>query len=412
MKLFNFKSEAPSPKEPLEDFEVNPMRREPKDEAEAKAVKEALDTLTREGLDYAPDKNMLLVEDYGIEMNELADESVKEGQVGELMEKYGRSELELLSLMKKCEEYLKTDETEAEAVPPYSAKEVEDLSIDDVQDLAIFYRKYLASKSVDGLEFSNEERTRVSETDLKDLSVWRNELQALNFKLAELNAGRIVKPSGQEDEAYLKTTNGLSRVDSLKIKINARQGKVDRLEDKIMTPVEKIDESRLSTDNVRPEIVKDVWKDVPEYSVEELRVMETAVKYLKNRRLPAPAFADGEKLNQAQILESAQEFAEHEAWPKAYFSVQEFKGQRQLVNSQKFYDEEQKTNKQIRYVQFSNENAGQYYYDIDASKFFIDKRNPSFAVAPISVLVTTENPKKFLEKKEAKSEKLETKQAG
>ena len=168
---------------------------------------------------------------------------------------------------------------------------------------------------------------------------------------------------------------------------------ISLLEDRITNP------ARAKVSIAKPE---DSWKDVPEFSEEELRVMEASVAWLKNQRSPRPSFAKGGELNEAQILESAQEYAAYKGWPKASFRAQEFKGRRQLLNIMRFHDREANANKQVRYVQFSNDlPEGEYYFDVNTDAFFVDKKNPNFAVAPLNLMVSTENPEKFLQKKEA-----------
>ncbi|MCX6797613.1 MAG: hypothetical protein NTX66_00085 [Candidatus Falkowbacteria bacterium] len=337
--------------------------------------------------------------------SEIADTNEPAEEIGELMEKYGREEWELVNLMEQCETYLNKSGKGAQPLK----------NMDEVRNLAIFYREYLAAKSADGLPFSEAERKNVPEDKLKDLISLHEKLGDLNFELAELNKNKPLEseetPKNFESNSNIiystaekNNSNDVSsyflNLKELQKQKTLVQRKIDQIEEAVMSPTRPNKEKMLSG---KP---NDQWAGVPEFSAEELRVMEDSAKWLKNRRSPQPTFANGEKLNEAQVLESAQEYAGHEAWPKAMFSVQEFKGRRQLVYMERL------GNKQIRYVHFSNDlPAGQYYFEVNAAAFFVDKKNPNFAVAPISLMVSTENPQRFLEKKEGGKRKAELREA-
>lgn len=325
----------------------------------------------------------------------IADDS-RGGEIGELMEKYEREEWELRDLMKQCEDYLKT----GKGVQPLK-------NMAEVRNLAIFYREYLSAKSSDGLPFTEQERANTSEQDLKSLVEMKEKLGELDFEIAVANERANLNREPIDRNIVYSTDKGLDPkfnsqhkgfVNSAKERRSDLSKKIAILEDKIFNPAKtKIEVAK----------VEDKWKDVPEFSEEELRVMEDSVAWLKNKKLPRPSFTKGGELSEAQILESAQEYAVYKAWPKAIFHAQEFKGRRQLINIMRFHDREADANKQVRYVQFSNDlPEGEYYFEINADAFFVDKKNPNFAVAPLNLMVSTENPEKFLQKKETDDAQL------
>jgi len=324
---------------------------------------------------------------------EVIDSSLPDGEIGELMEKYEREEWELRDLMKQCEDHLKTGK---------GAQPLKDRN--EVRNLAVFYREYLAAKSDDGLPFNEEERKRASADDLKNLAAWKEELGILEFDLAAVEDEERNLETGKKEMGniiYSTKESGQEagkQSDFLRKRRQELQRKISTVEEKIINPGKPV-----APKAAKPE---DAWKDVPEYSAEELRVMEESVKWLKNRRLAQPGFATGEKLSEAQILESAQEYAAYQGWPKASFRAKEFKGRRQLINILRFHDKNADADKQIRYVQFSQDlPEGEYYFDANAEAFFVDRKNPNLAVAPLNLMVSTEKPDKFLEKKESNREK-------
>ncbi|MFA5163642.1 MAG: hypothetical protein WC441_03920 [Patescibacteria group bacterium] len=319
--------------------------------------------------------------------NETVADNSRGGEIGELMEKYEREEWELRDLMKQCEDYLKT----GKGAQPLK-------NIDEVRNLAIFYREYLAAKSDDGLPFTEQERANASEEDLKSLIEMKERLGELDFEIAAANEKAGLDRGPIDGSIVYSTNKGLDSqrngfISNIQEKRLDLSKSISLLEDKITNP------ARAKVSIAKSE---DSWKDVPEFSEEELKVMEASVAWLKNQRLPRPSFAKGGELNEAQILESAQEYAAYKGWPKANFRSQEFKGRRQLLNIMRFHDREANANKQVRYVQFSNDlPEGEYYFDVNPDAFFVDKKNPNFAVAPLNLMVSTENPEKFLQKKEA-----------
>lgn len=353
-------------------------------EASPRNSKEGWDVVDRENNYNEPG-----FEDPYISPEAVADNS-KGGEIGELMEKYGREEWELRDLMKQCEDYLKIGK---------GAQPLKDIV--EVRNLAMFYREYLAATSDDGLSFSEQERANASGVELSSLIEMKEKLGELDFEIAAANERANLNSEPVDKNIVYSTEKKLdpkfeSRqknfISSTQDKRSDLARQIAALEDKITSPV------RVKTSANKPE---DNWKDVPEFSEEELRVMEDSVAWLKNRKLPRPIFSKGGELSEAQILESAQEYAAYKAWPRASFRSQEFKGRRQLMHIMRFHDREADVNKQIRYVQFSNDlPEGEYYFDVNADAFFVDRKNPSFAVAPLNLMISTENPEKFLQKKE------------
>lgn len=337
------------------------------------------------------------------EGKQFAQESESGGDLAELMDKYGREEWELVDLAKQCEDFLNYEKAPRPLKDPAQ-----------MQELAIFYREYLAAKSSDGLPFSEAERTPASpkyreflsaasadglpfsEAERKyipaqyldELATWRVEENKLCFRLAEINNGA----ASEAKDPLLKPITGLSEYDSIRTKLGIRQKKINQREEAMISLV-----SKSGGGASKPEFQKlsDEWENVPEYSSEDLRIMETSLAWLKNRRLPRPIFSNGENLSEAQILESAQEGAEYKGLLKGYFSVAEEGGRRVLVNRQTFLDEEKKVNKQIKYSHASHYlPAGEYYFEIDSESFSIGKNNPNLAMAKAPFMLRAESPRK------------------
>lgn len=312
-------------------------------------------------------------------------ENMSGADLGELMEKYGLEEWELIDLAKKCELYLK------QAKGPMPREDY-----NEVRDLAVFYREYLAAKSEDGLPLSEEERGLASAEQLAAWKEAKDRIASLIFSLAELNENSQGQPQVDSNIVYSTNTKLSNDLLQKKEELLDLQYKLSDLEN-LLTKPKKVDNEKNKID---------VWESVPEYSDEELRVLEEAVAYLRNKRAPKPKFATGEELAEEQIIESAREYAQYKMWPKAFFKSQNFKGRRQLVYTERFYDSKAKTNRTIRFIYDSNDlPAGMYHFEPKVEAFFVNSKDKNFAVAPIDTMVNADKPKKSANKEVASHKK-------
>lgn len=378
-------------------------------------------------------------------------------EIGELMEKFGLEEWELEDLMKKCEDYLKfgksdkfrVDKSQAgqplksgkfsadkfKSYPPLKDKK-------ETKKLALFYREYLAAKNEDGLPFNEEERKRVSESKLEELSLLHQELRHLNFGIAEINEKEKIDEVNKDNRgdrnlqlAYSSNPKVvleskdqyLGRIKKVREKIYAIERIIEGEEEgskKINKKKERsIEDKERNIADIEKEqkilkknIEKEEWRAAPDFSPEELKFLKRSVDWLRNPKNPYPTFDGGkkengkkEKLTLPQILESAQEYADYKKWPRGRFWEQDFKGRRQLTSMEKFYDKDKKVLKRIKYV-YSSDNLpeGEYYFEINPDRSFINKNDPNFMVAPIRLMISRDNPKEFFkEYEENKNKKRE-----
>ncbi|MCX6795848.1 MAG: hypothetical protein NT165_03960 [Candidatus Falkowbacteria bacterium] len=296
--------------------------------------------------------------------NEEAAEMLPGAEVGELMEKYGLEEFELKDLLKNCEAYLNNQK---KSMPLSDKKEVE--------KLALFYREYLAAKNEYGLPFSEEELAKVSPEKQEELANLYSERESAVLEIAaanQLEADGVAKENSGVVYSTIEQNNLGNKKPQLIFDLGRLNKKISSLEKNILNKEPKNQEKK--------EV--DPWKEVPEYSAEELALQESCLNYSRNRKNPHPEFADGKALNDEQITEMLKEIL-----PKSRFSEEIHQGRRQLV----FMDN--LGSKRIKYV-FSSEKlpSGEYHFEADPSRFFISKNNPNFAIAPIRMVIPAEKP--------------------
>jgi len=312
--------------------------------------------------------------------NDVVNNSQPEGEIGALLEKYGLEEWELVEWMKKCEDY----ENGKKAGAPFK-----DMS--KVRELAGVYRDYLAAKNEHGLPFSNEELKNVPIFKLEELSDLYKEQVYYTMKIAELN-GADDKPA---ETGVVYSTGEKKSGPGVRARyvgeLKEARGKIVEIEGKILNQKPKTPENK----------DKNAWKEVPEYSPEELALHLKCLEYFRNRKNTPPTFADGKPLTEAQILDVVQEVAADEKWPNGRFFEETFKGRRQLS-----YVEKSGQNR-VKYVFLSqNLPAGKYFFEANPDQFFVSRNNPNSAIAPIRLMVSGANPKKFMAEKEDNKQKL------
>ncbi|MFZ4648715.1 MAG: hypothetical protein ACOYMB_03750 [Patescibacteria group bacterium] len=301
--------------------------------------------------------------------NDVVDDSQVGGEIGELMEKYGLEEWELTDLMKKCEAFLNGKEKSS---PLKNESEVE--------ELAVFYRDYLAAKNENGFPFSAEELEKVSGEKREELANLYFEKSNLVFKLAETSNFNSEKIS---NDNFVNTNPD--------IKYSTKDETLaPNLRPQMIFDLRNINKSIAAIENLmvnrNPKIEKtaekDLWKEVPEYSQEELALREDCLSYLRDRINKKPTFADGKALDHKQIMEIAKEAAIAEGWQKAGFFEETYKGHRQLSHI------DRSGGKRVKYTFISNNlPVGDYYFEVDPNKFFISKNDQNSAVAPIRLMI-------------------------
>jgi hypothetical protein len=241
---------------------------------------------------------------------------------------------------------------------------------------------------------------KISPQETSELSELYKERSELTLSIAELNSQNEpeeISATAKPDIVY--STNKIAAGRKGAGKSIYRQS----LED-VRTEIAKIEGKMLNQNpKNKKDKEKDSWKEVPEYSPEELALRQNCLAYYKDRKNPRPTFSDGKALDEAQILEVVQEAARDEKWPNGNFFEENYKGRRQLSYIEKF------GNKRIKYTHLSeNLPAGKYFFESDPASFFISKNNANSAIAPVRLMVSGENPKQFLAEKEAKRQKRQT----
>lgn len=312
--------------------------------------------------------------------NDVVDNSQPEGEIGALMEKYGlENEFELKDLTKKCE-----DSLNRKVVAPLSNPE-------EVRELALFYREYLTTKNEYSLPFSEDELKKVSVQKLEELVGLYKEQGELALKIAWLN-----NPGNKAIDSKIIYSTGEKISD-----LGSKSQYTNKLKE-VLTRKTAIEAVMLNQNPKKPENKdKNVWKEVPQYSPEELALRQTCLEYFRNRQNSRPTFVDGKALSEAQILEVVQEAAVDEKWPNGRFFEETFKGRRQLS-----YVEKSGQNR-VKYVFLShNLPAGKYFFEANPDQFFVSRNNSNSAIAPIRLMVSGANPKKFMAEKEANKQKL------
>jgi hypothetical protein len=309
--------------------------------------------------------------------NDVVDDSVIGGEVGELMEKYGlENEWELVDLLKNSE-----DDGKNKVRPLASPKES--------HELALFYREYLAAKNENGLPFSDEELKSISEKDQQELLDLYRQRGEIAFKIANLN--ETVDDSKIVDEKQINANSELvfsTEEKTFTPKMGAQYKYDLRNVEKRIVELEKL----IPTPSNRKE--QNPWKEIPKYSEAEISLRKSCINHLRDRINPRPTFADGQVLSKEQVLEMAREEAIEEKWPKASFSEEVFHGQRQLTFV------ERSGNKRIKYIFLSNNlPAGEYFFETNPDKFFVSKNGDHLAIAPVRLMLETS-------KREEKAEDL------
>lgn len=328
--------------------------------------------------------------------NEMANNEMT-GELAELMEKYEREEWELVDLMEKCDSY-ENGSGDGKGIQPLK-------DIKEVHDLAIFYREYLEAKSSDGLPFSEKERQKNPEK-IKDLISLQEEFDRLIPELARLNSKKQ-KLSDQnleenESEETDKEILNFKNEVKMKLRIKGLSEEIEKVKKSIITPEKKI---ILSEKSKKP---TDPWENVPDFSDEDLRLREDSVKWLKNKKNPQPVYATGEKLSEAEILESAQEYAESNNLPIGNFSVETFNGLRRLVYTK--FSVKDKVVSQVKHFKFSDTlPAGKYFFEYNLDNLLPDKKNPNCSIDPVDLMISAARPEKSAQKG-APDKKIETKQ--
>lgn len=317
--------------------------------------------------------------------NGVIDESRVGGEVGELMEKYGLEEWELRDLMKKSYDYLNRGKNQ-KIVPPFK-------DVNQTIELGNLYRDYLMTQNEFGLPWSEEELSELAPGEVDTLGELYGERRFLSHQIALLN--EEPKERKEKSVVYSTSRSGGREKPGLLSDLEDVNKKIAKIERHITGYEESRTEKKMKVDK------EDSWREVPKYSAEELALKKSCLEYFKNRHQPRPKFVDGQELSEAQILEVVQETAREECWPRGGFFAESFKGRRQLSRIE--YHPGAKKGEQMRtkYVFLSdNLPAGSYFFQPDADRFFVDRKNPNSAIAPIKLMVSSENPDDFLAKKE------------
>lgn len=339
-------------------------------------------------------------EDYQIEAD-----NAPGGELGELMEKHGLEDWELKDQAKECLKYHR-----GERPNPFKDE-------NKTKEILDWYLDYLTTENEHGLAFSQEELSRLTESEQKNLAALYEKRINLKISIAELNnnirdEADIIRAGQAAGDYSTQVADGREKLKKFKSTgwklsqlIKKTEAEICCLEEKALT--DPIKQAELEKEKEYQEVLS----KKTEYSLEDVQTQLDCLDYLKRTDQgpkKQPIYL-GKKLSYSEILAFAREAAVEEIkggeMTKKVFFAEEFKGRRQLASIEKFYDKKSKSWKRIKYICVSSKlPAGNYAFKMDPASMFITKNNPNSAMVHVNLMVNLDKKKEEIEaeKKELK----------
>jgi len=309
---------------------------------------------------------------------------------GELMAKHElENRFELVDLAKACFDYVK-GKSKIKPVPEET----------DISELADYYHDYSLSEEDNKWPLDETELARLTPQDKFKLNKILDELSNFSEMMADENEQRarnfntesIIARQDQKKPDYSTIDQKRSEVD----KLNNYYHKIQRAQKDLEALVAKAqnregNELAEKKQKLDREIEKDLQRNLKEYSDFEIKVLQSCFDFLTHKpNVKRPTFVNQERVSNEQILEGAQEWAEHLRLPRAKFVEKEYKGQKQLV-----YNEYLKDGKRISYIANNNgAESGPYYFQLNPNNFRHSKQNPKLSFAQAKLLFSAKRKEK------------------
>ncbi|GEM_PF-3300350 len=415
MFKFNFDKLMPSKKED----ELDSKEIEEKKEDEREDAWESLDSenlYNKPGYQDGSEYEKKHPTSKKLELSELSEELEADtesgGGLGELMEKYELEEWELKDRANECLKYYR-----GEREDPFKDQE-------KTKEILNWYLDYLSSENEYGLALSNEELERLNKEEKENLSNSYKKRIDIQLDIARLNnsireAADIIR-SGKTSDTY-STEVREAKYNLNKFKEEAKKlygemknnsQKIHNLEEKAFTDPaikakkEEAIEAKHEEEKEKRRKIKeeeDYQKkkaEKPFFGPKEHKLHDECLDYLTRdgRKKEVPVYIK-DKLTPKQIENTAREAAIDKIYNgemiKANFFVENFKGKRQLAYAEKFFDEESKKMKRIKYI-FADDKlpAGNYGFKINPATMFVSKNNPDSAMVHIDLMVNLDKKSK------------------
>ncbi len=387
---------------------ISPSKRKRKETSEVKNET----TQAQDGLDQETLYNLPGYQEEFFD-KELEADNETGGETGDLLEKYGLEEWELKDIGKQCLLFSRGEKNN-----PFKDEE-------KTREILSWYLDYLKTENEYGLALSEVELNRLTDGEKQKLANLYKRRVELNLKIAELNNNirelANIAHLGQMSSEYSTKTKDAKNdlieyreeAKSLYNELKNNSKNISSLEEKAFTDQEKKEkeekerQERIKKEKEERELeekYQEAKESKPEYSEAELKLHQECLDYfsVENKKKEVPVY-ENKKLDKDQLERTAREAAieriRNGEMDRANFFAKTYKGKRQLVFIDKFYDEKLKEEKKTYYIYESdNMPTGRYAFKTNPSTMFNPKNNPNIAYINIDLMIDIGKPKKRAQK--------------